>query len=62
VRQAFESLGEHDRADTLLDAIAARARSLPSDLAACILEPDDDPALTAGASGRDAEPAAQASA
>lgn len=46
VGEIFEELGGHATAETLLEKVAARSRSLPSDLAACVLEPDDDPALT----------------
>lgn len=45
VAEVFTELGQQATAEDLLDGVAARARSLPSDLAACVLEPDDDPAL-----------------
>lgn len=45
VRAVAANLGADLTAESLLEGVAARARSLPSDLAACVLEPDDDPAL-----------------
>ena len=45
VRSVVAELGADLTAESLLEGVAARARTLPGDLAACVLEPDDDPAL-----------------
>jgi serine phosphatase RsbU (regulator of sigma subunit) len=46
VTRIVGDLGRDLTAETLVEEVAASSRSLPGDLAACVIEADDDPALT----------------